>query len=330
MFDRSAQAPSTRPLAPPPPPRARQHSGVRPRSRLVLSVLRNALAETTMDERIDDPYLEDLTREVRGGEGRDDAFDYARAYLLRAERPRSRPATLVADWRGALWTLLGHPAPRASLLIDGGRRWLLDGNALDRARRHHEDDLSLAPPSGPLLVGRTDRVVEIAPPPTTENASWCAALAAWEERRALVNAASVDPLGGPRGRVLLLPEGHGAKPDWAALDRTLSGLWRGLRHAAGARAVADLNGGRRLVPLGGGVCAEVAAYRCPRASSGDEPSAAFRTYVEANGLADVFPSTPKAVDGWIGAGIGGRLPRGLRVRGAGLVLEVKLVQALWL
>lgn len=75
-------------------PRSRRASGVRPRSRLVLSVLRSALAETTIDERIDDPYLLGLTREVRGGEAFDDVFDYARAFLLR--KPSAKYVDLTA------------------------------------------------------------------------------------------------------------------------------------------------------------------------------------------------------------------------------------------
>jgi len=317
---------------------------------LVLSVLRSALAETTLEERLDDPYLLALTREAAGGEGHDDAFDFARAFLLRSERTRARPAVVVPDWRGAVWAVLGHPVPQAQLVVDVGRRWVLTGEALEGVRRYDEDDLALAPPIASLLVGRTDRLIEITPPPPAtpartgrsgEPLPWTVALAEWSHRQA---QSGVPAEGGPPpastststtnaalgGRLLLAPGTRQPAIDWPGLDRTLSGLWRGLRHAAGGRAVVELSAGRHLVPLGGGVCAEIAAHRAPE-SDGDAPArGGFRTFVGEDGIVDACPPAQEQRDGWIGAGIGSRLPRGLWIRGAGIVLDIKLVQALWL
>lgn len=304
---------------------------------MILSVLRSALAETSLEERLDDPYLEALTREVRGGEARDDVYDFARAFLLRAERTRPRPPTPVPDWRGAIWALLGHPPPPVRLLVDVGRRWILTADARRRVRTHHVDDLGLAPPIGPLLVGRADRLWEVGVPGDERTVSaepWTTALAAWKERREQRNG-FVDARPSPtdaavHGRVLFDPDDAAQRFDWAALDRTLSGIWRGLRHAAGARATVELAGGRRLVPLGGGVCAEIAICRGPSSDCHGPVRAAFRTYASRDGVADVFPAPSELGEGWIGSGIGGRLPRGVWIRGAGVVLDVKLVQALWL
>lgn len=314
-----------------------------------LTVLRDAVADRTLDERIDDPYLVALAHRIGGTSGqssRASAFDHARAWLLRRRFPEPRRDHLVGDWRSSLGALVAGPAPEAGLLVDAGRRLVLDPHQRNRLREHHADDLALCPPVAPLLIGRLDTLVELEQPPLffgdslvelgLEVNEWEADLIGWLSRRrereaTLDPSAWLDFLGARVAeRVVIGPEQDQPSVDWRTLDRLLGSVWLALRRATPRAEAVEIAGGAQLLLLGGGVCASIVARTHTPRDESREVRAAFLTRVAGHGVASVWPTREERREGGFPDSQDAELPRGLYVRGPGVAIDIRFVRAPWL
>jgi hypothetical protein len=133
--------------------------------------LRQLVADLTLDDRIDDPFLEDLILPLSGDPL---ALRHARMTLLRARKLPARRPEAVGDFRGAVAHLVRDAVPAAQLLIESPGTYLLPQR--DRVETADADDLLLVPPAAPLLIGRGDSLYAYDPVPR-----WSRARAQWEE-----------------------------------------------------------------------------------------------------------------------------------------------------
>lgn len=124
--------------------------------------LRQLVAELTVDDRIDDPFLDELLLPLTGDPL---ALRHARMTILRGRRLPARRSESVGDFRGAVGHLLRSDVPAARLLLDAKTTYLLPRRQRDRIETGDADDVHLAPAAAPLLIGRDDAVYAFDPPP---------------------------------------------------------------------------------------------------------------------------------------------------------------------
>jgi hypothetical protein len=138
--------------------------------------LRQLIADLTLDDRIDDPFLDDLILPLSGDPL---ALRHARMTLLRSRALPARRSEGVGDFRGAVEHLLRGEVPRAQLLIESRHAYLLPRRQRDRIENADADDLDLVPAAAPLLVGREDSLFAFQALPRRRSRE--ARASTWEE-----------------------------------------------------------------------------------------------------------------------------------------------------
>ncbi len=317
-------------------PRVRLHEVANPV--LALDRMRTAIAQRTLDDRLADPFFEDLV--PARGDADSLPFAYARATLFWNDALPPPAASKQVDPCRALEQLVREAPPSAEALLPLQGRYCSKG-AL-RARSDREDlwMLCALPAKHPLRISRRDEVVEwkhdgyrseITPPkPSLEPERWADAVerlpAEMQRQREASTYYRLDSWNFAHIDREIVSAGKAPfESTWAELDAFLAMLWFALRGLSKAEAI-TLTDGATLVHIGVGIFAQIRARA--HGSSAAPAAAAFYAYKHGDGYR-VFTHVTSA--GTFGSRheLGHQLPLKLYLTGRGVALEVEFRFAPW-